>query len=589
MKDCGFKATRKDNIAQHMKRYHGQHTKETSHREVSLSVDEVPVDAWTQRPLMTDLDQDPLLENFDCSSLMRAASAGNIALILRALKAGLEVNVTADDGSTLLHCAARANQAATVQFLLIQGADHSRLGQGKIARPIHEAVKGQSFESFKLLHQAGARMDSSGNFDHDHGLLIHCIASSGNTQILNYFLEMDMVDFEPKLRMNRLAKAAARCGQTSTIETILLHDWSLTELFGKVQSSPLYYAACSGHVDIVRALLLAMSKDKNLNSRRAANVVASSIRGSARRGKSDVVRAVLELWEGDVVNIVLKWPGKTALHYAAENGHAEAVRVLLQHDKIDVNSLAYGGDAALHLAARCGHFPVVELLIGHKRINLHALNGPGRTPLVQAFLGNNLDIVQLLAKHGALGPRSDNAGFEVYSLVQTAQLLLDANKLSLHGQAYEKGGDAGKLLHLAASSGDLDLARLVVSHEEFDEQVLAERVWTIYGLSTALEVARKQNHQEMIDLLLAHGATDTLNSNDNSPSSSTYVDEPNEPNERSTLDIQDPYDSNSDSGLEDQPYSYVDEYMNTNELTEYTSRDTERGGIQSWMDTVLAG
>jgi len=57
--------------------------------------------------------------------------------------------------------------------------------------------------------------------------------------------------------------------------------------------------------------------------------------------------------------------GFTPLHYAARNGHAGCVALLLRH-RAAVDAATSGGATALHRAAFCGHEAIVRALLGSK-------------------------------------------------------------------------------------------------------------------------------------------------------------------------------------------------------------------------------
>jgi len=71
---------------------------------------------------------------------------------------------------------------------------------------------------------------------------------------------------------------------------------------------------------------------------------------------------------------------RTALHVAAEAGHADIVSALLQqgaaYDAVDSD-----GESALHVACRMGHVAVVRVLLTESDVNAEALNLKGQNPL----------------------------------------------------------------------------------------------------------------------------------------------------------------------------------------------------------------
>ena len=53
---------------------------------------------------------------------MQAATAGNLGLVQAILQSGVGISMQADDGSTALHCAAKADQTDMINLLIESGA-----------------------------------------------------------------------------------------------------------------------------------------------------------------------------------------------------------------------------------------------------------------------------------------------------------------------------------------------------------------------------------------------------------------------------------------------------------------------------------
>jgi len=71
--------------------------------------------------------------------------------------------------------------------------------------------------------------------------------------------------------------------------------------------------------------------------------------------------------------------GWRPLHFAANNGHVDVVRFLLEKGA-NVNAQDHRGRTPLHLAALDGHVDVVRFLL-EKGANVNAQDHRGRTPL----------------------------------------------------------------------------------------------------------------------------------------------------------------------------------------------------------------
>ncbi|KAL2556035.1 E3 ubiquitin-protein ligase [Forsythia ovata] len=197
-------------------------------------------------------------------------------------------------------------------------------------------------------------------------------------------------------------------------------------------NSPLHFAAAKGHNEIV-ALLLENGAD--VNSRNYCGQTA--LMQGCRYGHWEVVQTLL-LFRCNVTRADYL-SGRTALHFAAVNGHVRCIRLTVadfvpsapfesvnartngdssntksKHEQSSlskfVNKAADGGITALHMAALNGYFDCVQLLL-----DLHAdistvtfhygtsmdLIGAGSTPLHYAACGGNLKCCQILLARGA--------------------------------------------------------------------------------------------------------------------------------------------------------------------------------------------
>ncbi len=120
---------------------------------------------------------------------------------------------------------------------------------------------------------------------------------------------------------------------------------------------------------------------------------------AARAGDAAAVRALLQT--GTEVNAA-RGDGITALHLAAEHGHAEAARTLLDAGAAVERGTRIGHYTPLHLAARGGHGDVVALLLDAGADPLAATTNSRATALhlASAAVGGQRAVAALL-DHGA--------------------------------------------------------------------------------------------------------------------------------------------------------------------------------------------
>ncbi|KAJ6375016.1 hypothetical protein OIU77_000062 [Salix suchowensis] len=200
-------------------------------------------------------------------------------------------------------------------------------------------------------------------------------------------------------------------------------------------NSPLHFAAAKGHNEIVGLLL---ENGADVNSRNYCGQTA--LMQACRYGHWEVVQTLLlfrcNVTRADYLN------GRTALHFAAVNGHARCIRLVVadfvpsapfeaMHARIEgdvgdgsseknrfeqsalsrfVNKAADGGITALHMVALNGYFDCVQLLLDiHANVSSETFHygttmdliGAGSTPLHYAACGGNLKCCQILLARGA--------------------------------------------------------------------------------------------------------------------------------------------------------------------------------------------
>ncbi|KAM0945408.1 putative transcription factor C2H2 family [Dioscorea sansibarensis] len=233
--------------------------------------------------------------------------------------------------------------------------------------------------------------------------------------------------------------SAARDGDLIEARMLLEFNPSLAKYstFGGL-NSPLHFAAAKGHCEIVTLLL---ENGADVNSRNYCGQTA--LMQACRYGHWEVVQTLL-LYRSNVMRADYL-SGRTALHFAAVEGHIRCIRLLVadfipsvpfdssvdgdkavvrgtspdssSRNRSDqsallrfINKVADGGITALHMAALNGYFGCVQLLL-----DLHAdvsgvtfhygsamnLIGAGSTPLHYAACGGNLKCCQILISKGA--------------------------------------------------------------------------------------------------------------------------------------------------------------------------------------------
>ena len=124
---------------------------------------------------------------------------------------------------------------------------------------------------------------------------------------------------------------------------------------------------------------------------------ATSVVDAAMRHDAAAVRALIAD-HGDVN--AAQGDGMTALHWAAQDGDADLVKLLLHAGADVTKTTRLGGYEPLHLAAQTGDAPVIDLLVA-AGAKVSAPTTTGATPLMLAATSGKVAAVKALLDHGA--------------------------------------------------------------------------------------------------------------------------------------------------------------------------------------------
>jgi cytohesin len=195
------------------------------------------------------------------------------------------------------------------------------------------------------------------------------------------------------------------------------------------------------------------------------------------------------------VHRATKLSGFTPLHYAAQAGNKNLVRLLIAY-KADVNYKKEGGDTPLEVAAWWGKKDVAELFLAKgAQLNIFTAAALGKTDQVTAFLRADRKLIHAQRADGRTALH-----WAAYAGEKATVKLLLVNKADVNSNAHNKAWYWHRSpLHDAASQGHKAVAELLIARKA-NINARDDRGRTPLHLAVAYE------HKEVVELLLIKGA-----------------------------------------------------------------------------------
>ncbi len=292
--------------------------------------------------------------------------------------------------------------------------------------------------------------------------------------------------------------AAALRGDEAIIK-ILLDSGADVKVKDQQGETALFDAVRYGHVGTVK-LLLEAGAEPNIHNQRTAKAPDNGytpLMYAARRGVAGNTASV-QNWN-DVITALLEKGadpnarnsrGATSLGIAQDAGYQDAVKLLLAGGAKEV--FTYAGmnlNDALQVSASNGDaVKVIESL--NAGADPHASSRAGVTPLMAAAYGGNVDAVRTLVERGARVNHVPN-GFRAWTWTGA--------KLPQRQQALAQSASIGDTaLIIAARLGHQDVVAYLLEHGA--DPALANP----HG-DSPLAVAAEQGHAKIVSLILAKG------------------------------------------------------------------------------------
>ena len=289
------------------------------------------------------------------TALSRAAYAGHddVVSFLEGTRPGKTTPLTDPDQEVLLLWAAKRGDESMVKLLLQLGAKPNP-AESEVGPPLVWAAFGGMYDIARLLVDAGADIEAEAKLEDKYtsGTSLWWAASKGHIDMVAYLLDKGAnIEWGKKYSENITPLAeAARNGHAGVVE-LLLHHGADLRFKGEMSDdawksyqrphNPMAVAVTNGHIEIAKIL------------------IDHGIRVLDGRPYEKYERTLSHWKTTDYPDTF----SRTLLSWAAEIGHAVAVRQLISLPHVDINFSEARDSRPLSWAAQKGHVAIVDLLL----------------------------------------------------------------------------------------------------------------------------------------------------------------------------------------------------------------------------------
>ncbi|OJD32227.1 ankyrin repeat protein [Diplodia corticola] len=289
--------------------------------------------------------------------LHMAALDGHVEIARQLLDHGSIVDAKDESGKTPLHLAASEANTEMIDLLVHFHADMSAVDAHDHTPIVMAAHRGQ-LEVYKnlLSHGANERMNES--LRHTP---LHSAAEAGKFGMVQYLLDRGWDANLPDIKKQTALHMAVRFGHKDILG-ILLDRGSCTTTIDQDGDTPLHSAAYEGHADI-----LERGPPEYFEAHDGDGIKPLHI--AAQFGKVNVLKLLSSRFPGSVDDRTLD--GWTPLALATLFGHASTMEVLLEHGA-DPFALTPDDETLIQVAIDDGHAEAVKVLLRemHKQVTV---------------------------------------------------------------------------------------------------------------------------------------------------------------------------------------------------------------------------
>lgn len=414
----------------------------------------------------------------------------------------VDVNQQGEQGRTSLNSLCKMDDYFPSNAIAILGLliEHPRVDinmpDNRGNTPLHNAVRTGKLEFVKILLES-QRININKENNGGQTLLQASINKYIDSSIFNLLYSDPRISIKIDYNVETLLEDAIDMGCPEVVK-ILLADVRINETNSfRIGNTLLSSAIRSSNIDTTKLLLADERIDVNeINSENAFSHLYTAV----DLGLTEIVELLLTVQNIDIHQ------NEPFLNIAVKNRQIKLIKVLLQDQRIDVNSTDNYG-MPLHYAILYGNETIVSLLLADKRTNVNSLSKLNRTPLAASILEGSENILKLLLADSRIDVNMHCAETRILSIPITQSLgksfdkyfpifktLMEDRRIDVNQR--DKNGKT-TLFH-AVITNNLVAVELLVNDSRTDRNI------PNYDNLSPLEIACREEYIEIVKLLLSN-------------------------------------------------------------------------------------
>ena len=440
--------------------------------------------------------------------------------------------MTDDDGWTALHYSARKGCYESLKFLadvgndIYQNSHHGRnslhiaalfghlnlckilidkhnfdvhMADNKGWAALHHSARCGNYELFRYFADIGADIYLKNN---DGWNCLHIAAHYGHLSLCKTFI--DRHNFDVHMTDNKGWEALHHSARYGSYELFRYFADIGADIYIKNSDdwNCLHIAAHYGHLNFCKML----TDKHNFDFHMVDNKGWAVLHNSARCGSYELFRYFTDIG----ADIYLKNnDGRNCLHIAAQHGHSNLCKILIDKHKFDVHMVDNKGWSAFHLSARYGSYKLFRYFadIG---ADIYLKSYDGTNCLHIAAFNGHLNLSKILInKYNFNVHITDNDGWSaLHNSVRYGSYELFRYFANIGADIYIKNNGGWNCLHIAAQHGHLNLCKILIDKHNFDVYMADNDGWV------ALHHSARYGSYELFRYFVEIGTDIYLKNND---------------------------------------------------------------------------